>query len=173
MKQLVLIIALLFSFTKAKVMPFNPFVKIYPSIEANCSIGTVKVCSDSYKFCYCKIDFDSNPLKTELNCTNGTSLQWLDYFGEFKPICMEIDDPNKPLGCPIGYNLTNYKTNSSKLVPYCTKIFKNDLNYNLFEERIRMKISKPSSIFSNRRDNCYLLSPETQKRMGFICRIKF
>ena len=160
MKQLVLIITLLFSFVKTE-FPFRSSSKIvvFPSINVNCTMGTVRVCEDSiHRFCYCKIDFDSSPLKTTKNCTNGTSLQWLDNFKKFTPICMKIVDPNKPIDCPSDYILTNYKTNSSRPVPYCTKYLK-----------IPVVISRPMMKGELSMKNVYLLSCEARKKFGYKC----
>ena len=80
-------------------------------------MGTARVCPGSiHRHCYCVIDFDSSPLKTTMNCSNGTRLQWLEDKKEFTPICMNFDDPD----CPPHYVITYYKSNSSKLIPYCS-----------------------------------------------------
>ncbi len=163
MNQLVLIITLLFSFVKTEFNPFRSSSKIVvsPSINVNCTMGTVRVCHDSiHRFCYCKIDFDSSPLKTTKNCTNGTSLQWLENFKKFTPICMKIVDINKPLGCPIFYRLTNYKTNSSRLVPYCTNHLKIPK-----EVSLQPQIRRREALIKN----AYLLSCETRKKLGYKC----
>ena len=124
MKQLTLILILLLSFVKTKVLPIKSSTKIVvsPSINVNCTMGTVRVCPGSiHRHCYCEIDLDSSPLKTAMKCSNGTRLQWLEDNKEFTPICMNFDDPNKPFDCPSGYEITYYKSNSSKLIPYCSK----------------------------------------------------
>ena len=163
MKQLVLIITLLISFVKTEFNPIRSSSKIVvsPSINVNCTMGTVRVCHDSkQRLCHCKIDFDSSPLKTTKKCTNGTSLQWLEKSKKFTPICMKIVDPNKPLDCPPNYRLTNYKTNSSKLVSYCTKYF-----------GIQDKIPDDTRPAHAKRyyGSFYLLSCETKKKLGLIC----
>ena len=120
MKQLTLTLILLLSFVKTKVLPIKSSTKIVvsPSINVNCTMGTVRVCPGSiHRHCYCEIDLDSSPLKTTMKCSNGTRLQWLEDNKEFTPICMNFDDPD----CPAYYVLTNYKSNSSKLIPYCSQ----------------------------------------------------
>ena len=162
MKQLVLIITLLISFVKTEFNPIRSSSKIVvsPSINVNCTMGTVRVCHDSiHRLCHCEINFDSSPLKTTKNCTNGTSLQWLENYKKFTPICMKIVDPNKPLECPTNYRLTYYKTNSSRLVPYCTKHFKIPMKIRTVVER-RMIPAR----------NIYLLSCEARKKFGYKCK---
>ena len=177
MKLLTLIIIFLFTFAKANVgRPIISSTKIVvsPSLNFNCTMGTIRVCHDSqHRLCHCKIDFDSSPLKTAKKCTNGTNLQWLENSKKFTPTCMKIYDPKKPLNCPFGYRLTNYTTNSSILVPYCTKDhifrdkripripFKSRFNLIKHSNKIRIK-----SIRGNR--NNYLFSPETKIRLGLI-----
>ncbi len=169
MKKFSLIIILLFSFSKIKAgKPIISSSKISSSsINANCTMGTIPVCYDSInRLCYCKIDFDSSPLKTTKKCTNETNLQWVETFKKFTPICMKIY-PNQPLGCPIGYRLTNYKTNSSKLVSYCTKYFKSIFKSSFMPEHKSnttkdLYIKHPSDYY-----NAYLLSNKTKKMMGY------
>ena len=161
MKLLTLIIIFLFSFAKTKVgIPIISSSKIVvsPSININCTVGTIQVCHDSeHRLCHCKIDFDSSPLKTEKKCTNGTILQWLENSKKFTPTCMKIYDPKKPLGCPNGYRLTNYKTTSSILVPYCTK-----------DKRIPSRIINiPQESRNIDIRNLYLLSNKSKEKMGF------
>ena len=125
-------------------------------------MGTVRVCPGSIqRFCYCKIDFDLSPLKTTKNCTNGTSLQWLENFKKFTPLCMKIVDPNKPLDCPSDYRLASYKTNSSRSVPYCTKYLK-----------IQKEVPKhpPIKIGELSIKNIYLLSCKDREKFGFKCK---
>ena len=167
MRQLILIIiiTLLFPFSKPEFKPINSSSKIVvsPSINVNCTMGTVRVCHDSkQRLCHCKIDFDSSPLKTTKKCTNGTSLQWLENSKIFTPICMKIVDPNKPLDCPPNYRLTNYKTNSSKLVSYCTKYFG-------IQDKISDDESSGGAPVRRYRESWYLLSCETKKKLGLIC----
>ena len=169
MKQLILIIIFLFSFAKSKVgKPIIPYSKIVvsPSLNINCAMGTIRVCHDSKnRLCYCKIDFDSSPLKTAKKCTNGTNLLWLENNKKFTPTCMKIYDPKKPLDCPSGYRLTHYKTHSSILVPYCTK-------YHISKILHKKSISIPYIRHSGASGNGYLLSPEFKKRMGLSLRGK-
>ena len=48
---------------------------------------------------------------------------------------MKIVDPNKPLDYPSNNRLTNYKTNSSKLVSNCTNILKFKTKYLMMKAR--------------------------------------
>ena len=124
MKKITLILILLLSFVNTKVLPIKSSTKIVvsPSINVNCTMGTVRVCPGSiHRHCYCEIDLDLSPLKTTVKCSNGTRLQWLEDNKKFTPICMNFDDPNKPLDCPSNYVITYYKSNSSKLIPYCER----------------------------------------------------
>ena len=163
MKLLTLIIIFLFTFAKANVgRPIISSSKIVvsPSLNFNCTMGTIRVCHDSqHRLCYCKIDFDSSPLKTAKKCANGTNLQWLENSKKFTPICMKIYDPKKPLGCPDGYKLTNYKTNSSILVPYCTK-------YHISKKKTTRPMTRSIKIGASR--NRYLLTPKYKIMMGLI-----
>ena len=175
MKLLTLIIIFLFSFAKTKVgIPIISSSKIVvsPSININCTVGTIQVCHDSeHRLCHCKIDFDSNPLKTAKKFTNGTNLQWLENSKKFTPICMKIYDPKKPLGCPVGYRLTNYKSNSSILVPYCTKY----LTYEYERIPFGTNFTKSKKLHGgntknkviHRSKNIYLLSHEAKIRLGY------
>ena len=167
MKQLVLIIIFLFSFSKTKVgkpIISSSKIAVSPSLNINCTMGTIRVCHDSKnRHCHCKIDFDSSPLKTAKKCTNGTNLLWLENNKKFTPTCMKIYDPKKPLNCPFGYRLTNYTTNSSILVPYCSKNNKSIFKSIHFGTSPIKYLVKP-----DRSRNNYLLSLEYKKRMGLI-----